>query len=225
MRLVVVNTDTPGTFVSLRPETSMPEFDGETYPETTDVLCWHCCHPFEGRPLPMPISYSDSEAAFRVYGVFCSFGCMHGYLRDNRGSIPGCSGATIGMTVFDFFKKMTGCQDPRKVPKAPPRCLLKTFGGYMTLEEFRGASTDFRDFARLPPKCILAEQVYHERKMSTSHMNSVGHQWQRISSSNNTHNVPMGETLKMKRKYQDSTFQISTATKKKTILEQALGIA
>lgn len=200
----------------------MPSFEGETYPESTSILCWHCCHSFETRPLPMPVSYSKSR--YRVYGVFCSFGCMNGYLRDNRHSIPGSSSGSIGMTVFDFFKAMTGCRDPRKIPKAPPRCALKAFGGYMSIEEFRASSTgpEPLEFVRVPPKCILTEQVYHERRQSMSHTRSSP-AWSHAAMIKNRDDldVPVGETLKIKRKYQVPAPQ----KKKRTILEQALGIA
>lgn len=173
----------------------------------------------------MPIRYDTVKNAFRVYGTFCSFACMNGYLRDNRHSIPGSSGCSIGMSIFDFFKKYTGIQDPRKLVKAPPRCLLRAFGGYMSITEFRQASDDGVAFDRLPPKCILDEQVYHERITSKSH-EATFKPWTVKQSARGmdilaTSKTITGDTLKLKRKHQTQ----DPPKTKRTILEQALGIA
>ena len=36
------------------------------WPAATDVLCWHCCHAFDGPPLPLPIKYDDRRDVFHV---------------------------------------------------------------------------------------------------------------------------------------------------------------
>jgi hypothetical protein len=95
--------------------------------------------------------------------------------------------------------------------------MLKAFGGTMTLEEFRGPSSVTYD--RLPPKCILHEQVYHERLHSTSHR----HVRSVVSEPTASGRTVPGETLRLKRKYQNT--EPPRPTTKKTILEQTLGIA
>lgn len=217
MRLVRIPA--PGQFISVTPDTTMPRYSAETYPESTDVLCWHCCHSFSGPPIPLPLSYDTSRDVFRVYGVFCSTRCMAGYSRDNRAILPGASNGSIGMAVFQFITRWTGHTDPKRIHRAPPRCLLKAFGGYMTLDEFRGGGDC--DIVPMPPRCILQEQVFHERQQSKSHIR-VGPVW--------TSRAPLsapgaassaGETLKLKRKHQ----RTNEAPKvKRTILEQALGM-
>jgi len=124
------------------------------------------------------------------------------------------------MSVFYFWKRWTGMSDPRKMERAPPRCLLKAFGGHLTLDEFRG--TGDTDIVCMPPKCILQEQVYHERQRSVSHTH-VSSMWkpklQGFASC-----VTGGETLKLKRKHQQSK-PVGPVKVKKTILEQALGMS
>lgn len=224
MKLVVVKSQGPGHFVRVEPETSVPRYDADVYPESTDTLCWHCCHAFECRPVPLALSYDSKREAFRVYGTFCSFECAGAYARDTP--VPGSSGGAVGMAMFQMFREVTGCTDPRRYRKAPPRCMLRAFGGTMTIEEFRAASGDDRpELVRVPRKCILIEQVYHERRASTSHMH-VTPSWARNAPTIRAGSTGIGggETLKLKRKYQQ-TEPAKARPAKKTILEQALGIA
>lgn len=217
MKIVLVKTSRFGTFVSVTPETSTPPYDREEYPTSTDTLCWHCCHAFDGQPVPLPLSYDHHRDAYKVYGTFCSFRCVFGYLRDNRQTLPGASNGTIGMTAFQMYRQWTGQSDPRRIERAPPRCMLKAFGGSMSIEQFRGSSDLIYD--RLPPKCILHEQVYHERLQSDSHRNVRSRE---PSIPATRHDRSTGETLRLKRKHQHTVPVRSTG--KKTILEQTLGI-
>lgn len=207
----------PGRFSCVTPDTTLPQYDGDTYPESTSVLCWHCCHGFEGRPIPLPLSYSHARDAYRVMGVFCSIGCMVAYSRDNRAILPGASNGSIGMTIFQFVKQWTGNSDPRAVQRAPPRCLLMAFGGSMTLEEFRAGGEC--DIVSMPPRCILQEQVLYERQRSMSHTH-VSASWASTRSGAASDVTTSGETLKLKRKHQHK----DPPKAKRTILEQALGL-
>lgn len=220
MKLVIVQTPGPGRFVKTveTPPPSPPGGDDE-YPTSTETLCWHCCHAFDTQPIPMPLSYRQDLDAYRVYGTFCSFECIAGYLRDYRQTLPGASNGSIGMTVFDFYRRCTGNSSPSSLTRAPPRCLLKAFGGHMTIGEFRGSTSDF---VALPPRCILHEQVYHERLHSKAHHTSRSTMIPQVGTT--TKQPATEETLRLKRKHQ-SVAPISTVPKKRTILEQALGIA
>ncbi len=46
------------------------------WPESTDLLCWHCSHQFEGTPIPCPVEYDDIRERYNVNGVFCSWACV-----------------------------------------------------------------------------------------------------------------------------------------------------
>jgi len=228
MRLVIVQTPGPGRFVKTLDTAASPPsppaaddtVSGTLYPESTETLCWHCCHGFETQPIPMPLSYRQDLDTYRVYGTFCSFACMAGYLRDSRQSLPGASNGSIGMTVFDFYRRCTGNSKPSSLNRAPPRCMLKAFGGHMTIDEFRGSTSDF---VALPPRCILHEQVYHERLHSKAHRTHRSTMIPQIGIQA-TGQPAAEETLRLKRKHQ-TVAPITTAPKKRTILEQALGIA
>jgi len=220
MRLVIVKTPTPHTFVRV-----VPDDQSILSPSAcTDILCWHCCHAFDTSPVPLPIGYDSNTETFRVFGTFCSFACVGGYLRDMRTTLPGASNGSIGMIVFDFFKRCTGITDPHKFVKAPPRCMLRAFGGNMTLEHFRGCSASV-EYSAMAPRCILHEQVFHERRRDTSHTCRSILNSEREDRKPST--TTSGETLKLKRKYQHSKDQERSVRPPggKTILEQALGIA
>jgi hypothetical protein len=216
MKLVIVQTPGPGRFVKT---VETPATTDDVYPATTDTLCWHCCHAFETQPIPMPLSYRQDLDAYRVYGTFCSFACMTGYLRDYRQTLPGASNGSIGMTVFDFYRRCTGNSSPSSLTRAPPRCLLNAFGGHMTIDEFRGSNADY---VAMPPRCILHEQVYHERLHSKAHHASRSTMIPQVGTT--TTQPATEETLRLKRKHQ-TVEPITTVSKKRTILEQALGIA
>lgn len=101
------------------------------WPTTTDQWCWFCCHPFEGRPLPLPVRYDDRRDVFHVAGTFCSFACMKAYNRDDRGRMLPRTDA-IGL----FERRVRGTWT-RASGAAPPRAALRVFGGYLSIEEFR----------------------------------------------------------------------------------------
>ena len=36
-----------------------------------NMVCWHCCHPFETEGFRLPRSYDPAEKLYHVYGWFC----------------------------------------------------------------------------------------------------------------------------------------------------------
>lgn len=126
------------------------------WPESTATLCWHCCHPFEGPPLPMPFKYDDKLGVFDVTGTFCSWACMKTYNLDSRSYKGDVNNATI---ITLFHKKCTGASQAVGIRGAPPRLALRAFGGTMTIEEFR--TTD-KVLDILPPRMILHRPVVEE---------------------------------------------------------------
>jgi hypothetical protein len=89
----------------------------------------------------------------------------------------------------------------------------------MTIDEFRGSNADY---VAMPPRCILHEQVYHERLHSKAHHASRSTMIPQVGTT--TTQPATEETLRLKRKHQ-TVEPITTVPKKRTILEQALGIA
>lgn len=110
------------------------DIDGGRREREEDVrqLCWHCCHPFDTVPLHYPFAYLERTDEFRVGGAFCSWECMRRYgdtVPHRRASVP----------IAYFHKRVVG--HTKHIRSAPPRCVLKAFGGHMSIREFRENST------------------------------------------------------------------------------------
>lgn len=102
----------------------------KTWPETTSIYCWWCCHPFSCMPCAIPEYYKKEK--FYVDGCFCSFNCAASYnfsKNDNN--------VWERYSLLNLMYKKLYNQKFIKINIAPPREILKIFGGYMTIEEFR----------------------------------------------------------------------------------------
>lgn len=101
--------------------------DYKTIPKKTDILCWWCCHKFDGIPRFMPTKYDPVRQRFRVTGNFCSWPCVRTYMEDERR----ITNTLLLKLVWIIHGKRYD------INKAPPRQTLKRFGGRMTIDEFR----------------------------------------------------------------------------------------
>lgn len=156
----VVSVPRPGTFVRW----TQPDTQRDTQWQPKGTLCWHCCHDLGSAPVPMPLSYDDRTAIFRVAGEFCSLNCMVAYNRDTGKTVRGCGKDVLA--IFQFTKVVLGSSAAAlKVVAAPPRQMLQVFGGWMSIDEFRQNHTTY---ASMPAKCVLIEQVYHDKMRSES---------------------------------------------------------
>jgi hypothetical protein len=101
------------------------------WPQTCDTLCWWCCHPFDGIPIPCVSKYDSVKKRFRVYGIFCSWECSAAFGLSENNSL---------LNLILLKRQWTG--DSSDIKKAPSRYLLRPFGGFMSIEEFRGPKTN-----------------------------------------------------------------------------------
>jgi hypothetical protein len=100
------------------------------WPLATNIYCMWCCHPFEWTPCAIPQSYINGK--FMVSGCYCSFGCAAAHIFDERHPTMWEKYSLLNL----MYKKMYN-QNFTKIQLAPPRRLLKIFGGILTIEEFR----------------------------------------------------------------------------------------
>ena len=149
-----------------------PFVETDKWMEKTDVCCWWCCHKFDSIPIGRPTYYNTKIKKFRVTGVFCSFACMLAINDHNplsRHMSLFLYKRLTGSYTFDFkdnyldilhndpkiqdlFKDDLQYKDEyikslvaftgESLEKAPPRCLLKMFGGELNIEEFRNTSNE-----------------------------------------------------------------------------------
>lgn len=124
----------------------------------TDVLCWHCCHPFDTQPLPLPIKYDEKRDTYKVHGIFCSWGCMKRFNLESSNYLKNVTMSHISI----MKKKWTGDGKTAHILPSPPRCALKAFGGWMTIDEFRAKSSSGMAFHLLPPKMIIEPNLVEE---------------------------------------------------------------
>ena len=102
----------------------------KTWPETTNIHCWWCCHPFNSMPCAIPEYYKKDK--FYVDGCFCSFNCAASYnFNKNDNNV------WERYSLLNLMYKKLYNQKFVKINIAPPREILKIFGGYMSIDEFR----------------------------------------------------------------------------------------
>lgn len=98
----------------------------------TDIVCWWCTCSFDTVPCFIPDKIVDNE--WYVFGCFCSYNCAVSY--------------NINMNDYNMWnrhsliKKMCSlvCGVDEKIEMAPPKEVLKKYGGTMTVEEYRNSS-------------------------------------------------------------------------------------
>jgi len=109
----------------------------EDQEQFVEKLCWHCCHPIpkECKTLQYPYKLLSS-GQFQVGGQFCSWECIKGHGRDHMSRV--LSGVHQ-LNIRHYRKMITGLADP--VIPAPPKMVLKAFGGHLDIEEFRNPTS------------------------------------------------------------------------------------
>lgn len=126
------------------------------WPTSSQILCWWCCHPFDNVPAFLPVSVQldvqrgIGQAIFT--GNFCSWNCVKRYatLLEERGKLPdGCY--YIGLLAYLTVCKGEPCeggdihelglcdciQTYKGVKPVPSRETLQSFGGGVTIDEYR----------------------------------------------------------------------------------------
>ena len=129
-----------------------------TWPSSTSIYCWWCCHPFEGAPCGLPYKYIDNK--FEVYGVYCSPECAAAYNFDNY------EGEDIWerYSLLNFLYRKIYNEKNIKIKLAAPRQVLKIFGGSLSIKDFRSQNSNYnRSFKVIVPPMvsIIPQQEYN----------------------------------------------------------------
>lgn len=119
-----------GNFLDTALDVSKPEL-------TTDIHCFWCCHQFVSKAVFMPINLKGDT--FLVRGVFCSFECCMAYV-NNTSEYK--KNRRLVQYLFNYSTKTRVFRE--KVKPAPPRELLKMFGGALSIEEFRAKNNTYK---------------------------------------------------------------------------------
>lgn len=133
--------------------------EGKEWQTCTDVACWWCCHTFDNVPIGIPDSYHDGR--YKMFGCFCSFNCALAYNRDLRDYRT-----YERQSLIHHLKAELGADDGIRLDAAPPRQVLKMFGGTLDIEEFRHQffQVDRTYTFKMPPLVSIAGIVEETSK-------------------------------------------------------------
>ena len=155
-------------------------------------LCWWCCHAWEGDTLHLPFKIDTKTQKYVTMGNFCSWACMAAFNMDKNGLQ---TGSKINMLIASNHKKMTGVL---KHPKpAPSRYVLKSFGGDLTIEEFRNIDQTKHPIISLPDQ-INRVQVIEQVHRTIFNKPDENNSSKKLLDINNAI-TSSNETLKLKR--------------------------
>jgi hypothetical protein len=104
-------------------------------PDSTDVACFWDCHSFRGQPCVIPVKIE--EDIWRVYGNFCSPECAAAYLFNEP------LDSSVQWERFALLNRLYA-DGEQSVRLAPPRTVLRMFGGTLDVSEYRGIVGDKR---------------------------------------------------------------------------------
>jgi len=104
-------------------------------PDKTDISCFWCCHNFHTSPFAIPSHILDE--IWYMYGNFCSAECATSYLFKERidSHVQWERYALLNNLYADDAELPPG--SPSGIRPAPPREVLRMFGGSMDISEYR----------------------------------------------------------------------------------------
>tara|TARA_Y100001958_G_C21248619_1_gene581663 strand:- start:19905 stop:20570 length:666 start_codon:yes stop_codon:yes gene_type:complete len=111
--------------------------------QNSSKLCWNCCHAFHNHVYGIPMKYI--HGIFYVYGSFCSLECGCRYAHDN---LKDHNFDEIFSLINLYSNIMLDKKD--KIEMAPNRLLLESFGGNLTIDEYRSKNVLNYEI-RIPP--------------------------------------------------------------------------
>lgn len=117
----------------------------KTIPSQSTAACFWCCHSFSHRPVVLPVR--DTGEHLIVMGNFCSPECAAAYLFDMR------QDAHTRWEQLALLYRVYGDACDNNIHPAPPRSILRLFGGSLSIQEYRGLirSHKVRVDIHLPP--------------------------------------------------------------------------
>ena len=122
--------------------------------QNTQIYCMWCCHPFDGIPVSIPQKYNNNK--FYVYGNFCSFNCAASHIFSKNDDYMWKQ-----YNLLNTLQKKISNNNWKKIKLAPPKEVLKIFGGYMTIDEYREelltGNTEFKVIE--PPLISLVPKI------------------------------------------------------------------
>jgi len=116
---------------------------------SSDAACFWCCHSFNWDPALLPISYDAYKNVYTCEGNFCSPECALSYLYKNVKTSD-----TTRWSRHTLLRHMySSLYVNRELSPAPPRTLLRMFGGPLDISQFRAYAYSTNDMIMtdIPP--------------------------------------------------------------------------
>jgi len=112
------------------------------------TACFWCCHSFVGNTFVLPISYEAYKNIYTCEGNFCAPECALAYLYAEYTISDGTRWNRHALLNHLYESLYTSGISP-----APPRTLLRMFGGPLDIEQFRDYSAGTNDIvlSSMPP--------------------------------------------------------------------------
>lgn len=136
-----------------------------SWPKSSTILCWWCCHSFSHVPAFLPVECDLRTSTLVFTGNFCSWNCVKRYvvsLQRHRHVVP--PGAYyIGLLAYLTSGARMHCHDREMhelglcdcvssyapVALSPDRECLKAFGGHLSIEDYRQGFQCITDYQRV----------------------------------------------------------------------------
>lgn len=118
-----------------------------TYSQQT--ACFWCCHSFGWKPCVLPLSYDSYDNMYTCEGHFCSPECTLAslYAEPNLSDVARWTRHALTCDMYRTLYK------EKEITPAPPRAMLRLFGGPLDIEQFREFVATSQDMVsvQLPP--------------------------------------------------------------------------
>lgn len=116
-------------------------FTKETWPTTTNILCWYCNCQFNNMPLFIPNNIEPSNTTIEsngyimgTEGCFCSFNCCYSYIDLYY---PSMVTNNNKKTMLKFLYKAIYGSMPDSIIHAPNKYLMVQYGGDMSINAYQ----------------------------------------------------------------------------------------
>ena len=123
---------------------------GKEIPDSNGIYCYHCVHPFEGKPFFLPYDYSPELNRYKLFGNFCSPNCAKAY---------GLKSMIFNKKIHLVSRFYREYLKGYLIKPAPNPHLLKCFGGPMDITKYRETFDNKSEFIT---KNLMASISYIE---------------------------------------------------------------
>jgi hypothetical protein len=123
-----------------------------------NIKCWWCCHTFKETPLGLPVRFDASKNKFLVKGCFCSIACVYSYYKNSKYRFN----LNILPLIKSLYRKLTGSSTDDDITPAPPKEVLKEFGGELNIDEFRESSKNNKIYKMMDYPLIIIKEYIEE---------------------------------------------------------------